>query len=143
MAGTRSSNRINSSPQSEKATNGTKRKADDASPPASQKAKRDRPSKASKQQKTIEETLPATGDQPESEDVLIKDAEQETEANGEGSPLQASIILYDANLLQVVMRPRPPMARTVPMAETLPTVLKPATRRWPMALRLSRRMLQS
>ncbi len=137
MAGTRSSARINSSPQSEKTTNGgTKRKADDASPPASQKAKRGRLSKASKQQKTIEETLPATGDQPESEDVLIKDAEEaEPDASGEGSLLQGFVTQYDANLLQVAMRPRTPTARTLPTVEILPTVLKSATRRWRMALR--------
>lgn len=60
MAGTRSSARQaaqnSSSPQSAKASNGTKRKADDAtSPTANSKAKRGRASKA---QATLEETMP-------------------------------------------------------------------------------------
>ncbi|KAH9827579.1 hypothetical protein Tdes44962_MAKER02837 [Teratosphaeria destructans] len=59
MAGTRSSARLASSPSSQKSAatpQGTKRKADEPSPPNS-KSKRGRPSKASKEQKTIEETL--------------------------------------------------------------------------------------
>lgn len=63
MAGTRSSARHaaqNSSPPSAKSTNGTKRKADDASPTANTKAKRGRPSKA---QKTLEETMPGADDE--------------------------------------------------------------------------------
>ena len=71
MAGTRSSARQSaqsnnsSSPQSAKASNGTKRKADDAttSPSANSKAKRGRPSKG---QATLEETMPdADGDAAE------------------------------------------------------------------------------
>jgi hypothetical protein len=61
MAGTRSSQRLNSSsPQAIKESAGTKRKADDTSP-SGNKAKRGRPSK---EQKTLEETMP-TGDAEE------------------------------------------------------------------------------
>lgn len=87
MAGTRSSARQNnSSPQSAKSNGGTKRKADDSSPPTSQKAKRGAKSKTAKEQKTIEETLPAATDLPPDEDVMIKDAEEvaEEDANGKG-----------------------------------------------------------
>lgn len=87
MAGTRSSTRkatdTNSSPPSAKGTNGTKRKADNASP-ANNKSKRGRQSKT-KEQKTLEETMPDAdtnnGDQVDSE---MKQAEPEVEADGEG-----------------------------------------------------------
>nr|OQO31436.1 hypothetical protein B0A51_02147 [Rachicladosporium sp. CCFEE 5018] len=81
MAGTRSSQRSNASspPSSAKATNGTKRKADDtSSPPANTKAKRGRPSKAAKEQKTLEETMPSADD-----DAEMNDAPAESNGNGE------------------------------------------------------------
>jgi hypothetical protein len=84
MAGTRSSARLNSSPQSEKSSGGTKRKAEDSSPAGSNKSKRGRPSKDTKEQKTLEETLPTADDKNENEDVEIKDAEVEADANGNG-----------------------------------------------------------
>ena len=79
MAGTRSSERLKSSPQSEKSATGTKRKADDSSPSGA-KSKRGRPSQASKEQKTLEETLPATGDETETVGAEIEDAKE----NGKG-----------------------------------------------------------
>ncbi|KAK6428237.1 hypothetical protein LTR95_015623, partial [Oleoguttula sp. CCFEE 5521] len=82
MAGTRSSQRSNASspPSSAKATNGTKRKADDASSPAAtSKAKRGRPSKASKEQKTLEETMPSVDD----DDAEMNDAPEESSGTGE------------------------------------------------------------
>lgn len=60
MAGTRSSARQaanSSSPPSTQSNGGTKRKADESSP-STTKAKRGRPSKASKEQKTLEQTMP-------------------------------------------------------------------------------------
>jgi hypothetical protein len=88
MAGTRSSARLNSSPQSDKSAGGTKRKAEDPSPPSSIKAKRGRPSKASKEQKTLEETIPTTDanaeDEDEGIDMTDADPESKTEANGAG-----------------------------------------------------------
>ena len=60
MAGTRSSARLNSSPQSANSAAGTKRKADDSTP--TKQSKRGRPSK---EQKTLEETLPDTDDRAE------------------------------------------------------------------------------
>jgi len=89
MAGTRSSARkaagSNSSPPSANSTNGTKRKADTSSP-ATNKSKRGRPSKASKEQKTLEETMP-DAEPKDGDDVEMKPAEQpaaSTEADGEG-----------------------------------------------------------
>lgn len=81
MAGTRSSQRLNasSSPQSAKSEGGTKRKADDSSP-AGNKSKRGRPSKAAKQQKTIEQTLPAS----DNDNDNINVQSNESGANGEG-----------------------------------------------------------
>ena len=78
--GTRSSARLsaNSSPQSAENNSGTKRKAEDS--PTSSKSKRDRPSKASKEQKTIEETMTAADDDNDTIDVQAKD----NGANGEG-----------------------------------------------------------
>lgn len=64
MAGTRSSTRQNndSSPSNKSDSAGTKRKAEDTSPSSAKK--RGRPSKAAKEQKTIEETVPeATGEE--------------------------------------------------------------------------------
>ncbi len=84
MAGTRSSQRLNSSPQSETGTAGTKRKAEDASPPSAGKAKRGRPYKAGKEQKTIEDTLPVTEEKADDGDVEVKDAPPAEEANGGG-----------------------------------------------------------
>lgn len=87
MAGTRLSTRQNSSPQSEKSTGGTKRKAEDTSPTTT-KSKRGRPSK---EQKTLEETIGAAEPKDENQDVVIKDAE----ANGEG---QSSLTPFTANI---------------------------------------------
>lgn len=86
MAGTRRSARqaagTNSSPPSSaKTSNGTKRKADDSSPAAATK-KRGRPSKASEEQKTLEETMPNAEQQNGENDVEMKQAE--AGANGEG-----------------------------------------------------------
>lgn len=80
MAGTRSSARLNSSPQSEKSSSGTKRKAEDVDPPSTGKGKRGRPSK---QQKTLEETLAATDDKSEDAEVNVSDAEMK-DAGDEG-----------------------------------------------------------
>lgn len=79
MAGTRSSARLSgSSPQSAKSTNGTKRKADDSSPSGT-KAKRGRPSKAAKEQKTLEETIStvpgANAEAKDAQDTEMADAE--------------------------------------------------------------------
>ena len=82
MAGTRSSARLNSSPQSANSASGTKRKADDTTPTS--KAKRGRPSK---EQKTLEETLAGAEDDTETKDVEIEDADADADAeatdNGE------------------------------------------------------------
>lgn len=82
MAGTRSSARQaaqnSSSPQSAKASNGTKRKADDASSPtANSKSKRGRPSKA---QATLEETMPDADGEETNES-----APQKQSTKGDGS----------------------------------------------------------
>ena len=77
MAGTRSSTRQNdSSPQSEKSTGGTKRKAEDSSP-SSTKAKRGRPSK---EQKTLEETVGTDN----AVDEVDESKAENGDANGEG-----------------------------------------------------------
>jgi len=86
MTGTRSSARQaaqnSSSPQSAKASNGTKRKADDAtSPTANSKAKRGRPSKG---QATLEETMPDAGNEENN-----NSAPQQDPANGD-DPKDAS-----------------------------------------------------
>ncbi|KAF2772545.1 hypothetical protein EJ03DRAFT_306890 [Teratosphaeria nubilosa] len=81
MAGTRSSARLASSPSSQKSAatpKGTKRKADESSP-ASSKSKRGRPSKASKEQKTIEETL--TEGNGDSTDGVVPNEQPEAGAN--------------------------------------------------------------
>ncbi|KAK5705522.1 hypothetical protein LTR97_002641 [Elasticomyces elasticus] len=86
MAGTRRSARnagTSSSPPSASSTNGTKRKADDASPATASKPKRGRPSKASKEQKTLEETMPAVDDSTEQQDVEMTETKPESGANGE------------------------------------------------------------
>lgn len=80
MAGTRSSARLNSSPQSEKSTSGTKRKADDSSP-SSTKTKRGRPSK---EQKTLEETMAPTKDENGTKGEEMKDGA--VDGAGEGQP---------------------------------------------------------
>ena len=89
MAGTRSSARLSnqgSSPPSGKGSGGaTKRKADDTSS-STPTRKRGRPSKASKQQKTLEETLPDADKQDgERDEEEMKDAEAST---GEGESFQ-------------------------------------------------------
>lgn len=85
MAGTRSSARLNSSPASENTSGGTKRKAEDNESPSSNKSKRGRPSK---EQKTLDETLPIANNKSENGDVAIKGTEAnsdvDTEANGHG-----------------------------------------------------------
>lgn len=86
MAGTRSSARLNSSPQSENSTTGTKRKADDSSPTA--KSKRGRPSK---EQKTLEETVPAADDKTETNDVEVEDEGVDVK----GKPNLSSLSLID------------------------------------------------
>ena len=71
MAGTRSSARLSqSSPQSEKADSGTKRKADDSSPSG----------KKAKQQKTLEETLPTA----DTEKDAAEEQAEVVEANAGG-----------------------------------------------------------
>ena len=89
MAGTRSSERVKSSPQSENGATGTKRKADDTSPSGG-KSKRGRPSK---EQKTLEESMPTADDQAETKDVEVKDAE----ANGERTTFQNPVLPDRAN----------------------------------------------
>lgn len=79
MAGTRSSARLNSSPQSEKSTGGTKRKADDSSP-SSTKTKRGRPSK---EQKTLEETIAPTKDENDTKDEEMKDGAADGAGEGQ------------------------------------------------------------
>ena len=77
MAGTRSSARqaaqkenSTSSPQSNRApSSASKRKADASSPASATEAKRGRPSKTSKEQKTLEETVPNTKSREEKGDV--------------------------------------------------------------------------
>ena len=72
MAGTRSSQRLSSSsPQATQDSAGTKRKADEASP-SGNKAKRGRPSK---EQKTLEETMP-TGDTREDDKPKVSQTEE-------------------------------------------------------------------
>jgi hypothetical protein len=71
MAGTRSSARLSqTSPQSAKSDSGTKRKADDSSPSG----------KKAKQQKTLEETLPAA----DTEKDTAEETKEITDANGNG-----------------------------------------------------------
>ncbi|KAK5115774.1 hypothetical protein LTR62_000863 [Meristemomyces frigidus] len=99
MAGPRRSARTSgqatsSSPPSAKSNAGTKRKADDSSPAITEtKKKRGRPSNASKQQKTLEETMPdVDGDQHgtngnengHDEDVEMKQAESVADEQGNG-----------------------------------------------------------
>lgn len=76
MAGTRSSARLNSSPQSENSAAGTKRKAEDSTP--TKKSKRGRPSK---DQKTLEETVSATDDHTETNGGDVED--EGIDVNGE------------------------------------------------------------
>jgi hypothetical protein len=79
MAGTRSSQRLNSSsPQATKDSAGIKRKAEDASP-SSNKAKRGRPSR---EQKTLEETM-LTGDAEEDNKVESAQSEQTNDVSAE------------------------------------------------------------
>ena len=89
MAGTRSSTRqaekATSSPASAEKASGTKRKADDSSP--SSAAKRGRPAKATKEQKTIEETMPAD-DEVEAEIEKDNAGEEKRQTNGHGECLQ-------------------------------------------------------
>ncbi|KAK3068349.1 hypothetical protein LTR53_014165 [Teratosphaeriaceae sp. CCFEE 6253] len=87
MAGTRRSARQSGNgstpPSSAKSSNGTKRKADDSSPATTaSKPKRGRPSKAPKEQKTLEETMPGNGEAGEQEDVEMTHAGAESAANG-------------------------------------------------------------
>ena len=71
MAGTRSSARLSqSSPESAKTDSGTKRKADDSSPSG----------KKAKQQKTLEETLPAA----DTKQDTVEEHAETTNANGNG-----------------------------------------------------------
>ncbi|KAK5119500.1 hypothetical protein LTR85_007600 [Meristemomyces frigidus] len=88
MAGTRSSARqaaqTSSSPPSAKSNGGTKRKADTSSPAATTKSKRGRPSKASKEQKTIEETMPETEESKQQDETEMKQDESEANGGAEG-----------------------------------------------------------
>lgn len=90
MAGTRSSTRQanDSSPASKSDSAGTKRKAEETSPSSAKK--RGHPSKASKEQKTLEETVPGAGAE-EGKNVhengsnhLTEMEDVEPERNGEG-----------------------------------------------------------
>ncbi|TKA77769.1 hypothetical protein B0A55_04686 [Friedmanniomyces simplex] len=88
MAGTRRSARqarTSSSPPSAKSTNGTKRKADESSPATASKPKRGRPSKASKEQKTLEETMPGNDESKDQQDVEMTQPESESGAKDEGN----------------------------------------------------------
>lgn len=81
MAGTRSSTRQNdSSPANKSNIAGTKRKADDSSPSSSAK-KRGRASKATKEQKTLEQTLPDADDDANGADAK-EDESKSTHENG-------------------------------------------------------------
>lgn len=68
MAGTRSSARLSSSPQSANSAAGTKRKAEDVTP--SKKAKRGRPSG---EQKTLEETIDPKDENAETNGNEVED----------------------------------------------------------------------
>ncbi|KAK0249556.1 hypothetical protein B0A54_15944 [Friedmanniomyces endolithicus] len=88
MAGTRRSARqagTESSPPSAKSTNGTKRKAEESSPATASKSKRGRPSKAAKEQKTLEETMPATDDTEEQQDVEMSQPANESDVKDDGN----------------------------------------------------------
>ena len=88
MAGTRRSARqagTESSPPSAKSTNGTKRKAEESSPATASKPKRGRPSKAAKEQKTLEETMPTTDDTEEQPDVEMSQPANESDVKDDGN----------------------------------------------------------
>lgn len=91
MAGTRSSTRQNndSSPSNTSESAGTKRKAEDTSPSSTKK--RGRPSKAAKEQKTLEETIPGANEAQEGKterenasNHLTEMEDVEPERNGKG-----------------------------------------------------------
>ncbi|KAK4549003.1 hypothetical protein LTR36_008776 [Oleoguttula mirabilis] len=88
MAGTRSSARqaaqnSSSPPSSAKSNGGTKRKAETSSPASTTKPKRGRPSKASKEQKTLEETMPETREPKQQDDTEMEQAGPETSSGAE------------------------------------------------------------
>lgn len=89
MAGTRSSTRQanGSSPASKNEAAGTKRKADETSPSSAKK--RGRPSKASKEQKTLEETVPGADEgkavHENGSNHLTEMEDVEPERDGEGT----------------------------------------------------------
>ncbi|KAK1811329.1 hypothetical protein LTR12_014317 [Friedmanniomyces endolithicus] len=88
MAGTRRSARqagTESSPPSAKSTNGTKRKAEESSPATASKPKRGRSSKAAKEQKTLEETMPTSNDTEEQPDVEMSQPANESDAKDDGN----------------------------------------------------------
>lgn len=88
MAGKRSSARQaaqnSSSPPSAKSNGATKRKADTKSPTSTSKPKRGRPSKASKEQKTLEETMPDTKESKQQDDTEMQHAESDANGGAEG-----------------------------------------------------------
>lgn len=98
MAGTRSSARQNgdSSSPATKDSAGTKRKADDSSPSSAKK--RGRPSKATKEQKTLEETLPGTGEDKgngDARETEMKDAVGEGQKDAEaGSDEKGMLYMF-------------------------------------------------
>ncbi|WPH00446.1 Hypothetical protein R9X50_00327500 [Acrodontium crateriforme] len=91
MPGTRSSARLSgsqpgSSPQTQSDKgSAVKRKADDSNSPSSAKKKRGRPSKADKEQKTLEETMPFTDEKNNQAESETNDVEPEKNGHQNGA----------------------------------------------------------
>ncbi|KAF2213763.1 hypothetical protein CERZMDRAFT_39524 [Cercospora zeae-maydis SCOH1-5] len=94
MAGTRSTQQGDSSPQ---ASNGTKRKADEQTSPAQSK-------RPSKDQKTIDESFKPTDDADEGFDEEMKGNESESEQNGK-SEVQEQDAIEEVNAGEAVEEP--------------------------------------